>query len=82
MTSLPIHTPNFTRRRRRVVRSMLRETMAGAAWAGLSHNARTMYVVGALICDEAGSFTKTELLSAMSDEPLMRYAESLIAGAE
>ena len=82
MTSLPAHTPHFTRHRKRVVLSMLREAMAGPGWEGLSDGARTMYVVGALICDEAGSFTKAELISAMSDEPLVRYAESLIAGAE
>jgi len=34
-----------------------------------------------LICDEAGRFTTVELNSALRDEPLVRYAESLLAGA-
>lgn len=81
MSSLPLHTPHFTRRRKRTVRSLLREATLNPGWGELTDDAKVYYVISALICDEAGRFTKAELNSALRDEPLVRYAESLLAGA-
>ena len=82
MTSLPVHTPNFSKRRRRVVRSMLHEATYNPGWSTLSDHAKLCYTIGLLICDETGRFTKGALTSALQDELLVTYAAATLAKAE
>lgn len=84
--SVPVctHTLDVTAHRRRVAIAMLRDKAARPEWAVLSYEAKLLFVVGLIICDEAGFIAERDLIHACTRPAVLMLAESLLteAGAD
>ena len=69
------HTLHVTTERLDVATSWLREN--GQRVAQIGRSALIMATVGLLICDDTGTFTEAELMSAMADPDAISAAELL-----
>lgn len=74
-------TPDMGAHRRRVVLAMLSDEKRRASWQRLRTDAQLSYVLGALVCDDAGRFDQVDLLAAWCDPSAVQYARHLLAKA-
>lgn len=74
-------THRITDRRRQVVVAMVRDKLADPAWLALSPEAQLMYVVGGLVCDEAGFIAEAVLMRACANPRVLMVADALLCEA-
>ena len=72
-------TADYSRERRRAVLSLLRDKRFRRA--DLTPNARLMYAVSALACDETGHISEPNLSRAMADSSTVQAAKTLLRKA-
>lgn len=65
-------------RRLNTARRMLTAEKSEPRWRCLSENARLLYAVGLLICDDVGKFTQPALTEAMGDPAVVSAAMVLL----
>jgi hypothetical protein len=67
---------NLSRSRRRHISRMIRRR--GPDFGDLSPDAQLLYVVGALVCDDAGIVKKVDLEPAMKDPAIIAVARDIL----
>jgi hypothetical protein len=73
-------TADLSRERRRQVHRLLKRT--GVVHdPRLSTDAKVLYVVGALICDQQGAGSTEVLMAAMQDPSIVQAARTILAKA-
>lgn len=73
--------PDYSAVRRRYVLSLLRESSSQASWCGLDDDAKVLYALGALVCNEAGVAKKDDLYAVAADRSALNYAAHLLKEA-
>lgn len=78
MPPKPLHRHLNDERRMATARRMLTTEKLEPRWRGLSENARLLYAVGLLICDDVGKIAKPDLTAAMGDPTVVGAAMALL----
>lgn len=71
--------PKVSRTRERQVARMVRRESRDPSWVQLTPDARLMYVLGALLANDAGVVKKSVLREAFQDERITARATEILA---